>query len=215
MKYCPCCGAEVVPNMKFCSECGYKLTDANTVSKNEETYKLILASCGYCDPAIVADLLIDLFGYTRNRARKLVEYAPVEIARNLTSREARYSAQALAEYGAVVDILTSDNRYANMYPDNTARSIYNRDGSLVGEIRDILAGLDSNNRVTVYKQIKNPELLERPYKMQFMPTQPTHIRRFRPTTMSPFGFKPAMYTETSPRVQRKTLKEEAKKKENK
>ncbi len=215
MKFCPCCGAEVIPGMKFCSECGYNLSSVKPVNKDDEKYKLILASCGYCEPAIVADILIDLFGYTRNRAKKLVEFAPVEIARNLTSKEARYSAQALAEYGAEVDILTSDNRYADMVPDNTARSIYNRDGSLVGEIRTILAGLDSDNRVVSYKQVKNQEMLDRPYKMQFSPKQPTHIRRFRPTTLSPFGFKPAMYTEPNPSLQRKTLKEEARKKENK
>ena len=100
-----------------------------------------------------------------------------------------------------------------MSPDHTARSIYNRDGSLVGEIRDVLAGLDSTNRVVSYKQVKNSEVLDRPYKTQFTPNRPTHVRRFRPTTMSPFGFKPSMYTEPNPA--RKTLSDEIRKKEKK
>ena len=219
MNICPCCGNKITGEPKFCPECGFKLINnagqINVRPSTNELYKLVLAGCGYCSPRVIADLLIDTFGYTNNRALKLVEFAPVEIAKNLTAEQVRYCAQIFAEYGAEVDILTSDNFYASISPDNTARSIFNRDGTLVPQVKLSLMALSASNRVTVYKRVNDRALLERPYKTSFNPVQPEHVRRFRPTSNSPFGFRPSMHVEENPSLARKRLRDAKKREENK
>ena len=210
MNFCPSCGHKLISDVKFCPECGYKIAQDEVIMNNtavydEEvldengTYKLVLVSCGTCNPSLVADLLIDTYGYTSNRAIKLVEYVPVEIAKNLTARQAAYSAQVFTEYGAEVSIVTEDNDYADLTTNVSSKSLFNLDGSLVATAAAVLATLSAVNRVTTYKKVKKPSLLTRIFRTLFKPAQPTHVRRFRPTSRSPFAYRPSMHIEPNPR----------------
>ena len=172
--YCPNCGAEVSANAKFCSYCGTALKetgDAVSVYSDMNEYQIVLVSRGSCDTAVLKDLLCDVFGYTYAQASSLTGSIPVQIAQNLNEEEASVIAQMFSEYGAEVTILDENQTYVDL-SKNASSSLFGSDGSLLAKAAAVIGALSIANRVTSYKTIKKPSLLERIFRPLFTPKPP-------------------------------------------
>ena len=204
--YCQKCGKAVPEGANFCPYCGAKLAENTETTgitgkiekalNEDRTHRLALVSCGSCNRVLVEDLLVDIFGYTRPKAQRLVYYAPVEVACNLTGNQAIYTAEIFTEYGAEVCILNEDYSSSLLSASPIRGSIFNFDGSLIPEVSILLNSLDADNRVSGYNQINRPINV---VKTSFEPNQPPHVRRFRPNSRSAFNYRPAMYVEENPK----------------
>lgn len=200
--YCSNCGKEIASNARFCSWCGTALNETgNAVSIYNDTneYQLILVSRGSCDVSTLNNLLCDVFGYTASESSSLISSIPVQIAQNLNEEEASVVAQMFCEYGADVTVLDENQTYADL-SKNASRSIFGTDGSLLATAAAVIGALTIANRVTSYKTIKKPSLLERIFRPLFQPKprkQYVPVRRHtRPEPRKPEYHKAPVYRNT-------------------
>ncbi len=169
--YCPNCTAEISSGTNFCPYCGNALETAAAVPVSLSTsseYQLILVSAGTCDKTTLRNLLEDVFGYTAVQSSSLLSSIPVQIAQNLNEEEASVIAQMFYEYGADVTVLDEKQTYVDLTKNSTG-SLFNTDGSLMTKAAAVIAALGIVNRVTSYRTIRKPSLLERIFRPLFTP----------------------------------------------
>lgn len=196
--FCPYCGSSLNDQVNFCPNCGAQLKDnvsaakpAASAGKANAEYSLVLVSRGSCPAAVAGDLLEDIFGYSDSAAASLVREAPVVVGQNLTAEEAAYVAQMFSEYGIEVSVLDRDEQYADL-SSNAVKSVFDSSGNLLSNVLAVIGGLSIANRVTHYRRVRKPSLLERLFRPMFTPQRPpVHKRhiRIRPETIKT-GFRP-------------------------
>ncbi|MBR0137167.1 MAG: zinc-ribbon domain-containing protein, partial [Erysipelotrichaceae bacterium] len=117
MKFCSNCGHLLEDSANFCSNCG-KAVNSDPVYDYEPEdldvgYRVVLISRGSCSVSNAKELLSDLLGYSSSTAKDLLDEAPVEIADELTEKQAVVLAQALAEYGMEITIVDENNTFVD------------------------------------------------------------------------------------------------------
>lgn len=192
MSYCPYCGRQVSDDMSFCPGCGASLnTEVRSYTLNEETgdangdYKVFITGLGSARKAEVIDLLEDVMGYTTASATHLANNIPVQIAGNLSLKQAAVIAQAFEEYGVELSV-TNGDEIADISSQTSNSSLFNHDGSFLASAAVILATLGARNRLRNIIRPKRPSLLEMLFHSLFdySNRRPIHIRRsIRPRNM--------------------------------
>ncbi|MBR1822081.1 MAG: zinc ribbon domain-containing protein, partial [Clostridia bacterium] len=105
--FCPNCGTQLANGVNFCPNCGTQVSAiAATVTTTaaSEGNMVMLLSLGSCARTTAAALLQQICGYASDEALLIVDSAPITVARGLNDAQARYLAQALAEYGLEVSV---------------------------------------------------------------------------------------------------------------
>ena len=199
MSYCPYCGRQVSDDMSFCPGCGAALnneTRSYTVSDSIETttgdYKIYITGLGSAKKANVIDLLEDVMGYTTTSATNLVNNIPVQIAGNLSLKQAAVVAQAFEEYGVELSV-TNGDEVEDISSQTSSSSLFNYDGSFLTSAAVVLATLGAANRLRSIIRPRRPSLLERLFHSLFYTGRrtPVHIRRsIRPRNVS---FRPQQH----------------------
>ncbi len=185
MAYCPYCGKQVGNEMLFCPYCGsslanevrsYTLNDVSATGLGE--YKVFLAGLGTAKRSRVEDLLEDVLGYTALSADRLTANIPVQIADNLSLKQAAVVAQIFEEYGAQVAVAYGDD-VRDISDQTSSYSLFNSDGSFLASAAMILATLSAANRLRSITKPKKPSLLERIFHSLFTTRKkpPVHVRR--------------------------------------
>ncbi len=180
--YCPDCGAEIQSGINFCPYCGTALNTAIPAvyeTKSAKEYQIILVLKGTCEKSVLRDILSDVFGYSDAETSSLVSNIPVQIAQNLSDEEAAVIAQMFAEYGAEVTVLDENQVYVDL-TDRSSSSIFNADGSLLAKAAAVIGALTIVNRVTSYRTVRKPSLLERIFRPLFTPKTPGRYVPMRP-----------------------------------
>lgn len=205
--YCPNCGAEIANGINFCPYCGTALTSATALTTTVSSitpaneYQLILVSRGTCDTSTLKSLLSDVFNYSSAEASSLVNNMPVQIAQNLSEEEASVIAQMFSEYGAEITVLDEKQTYVDL-SKNASQSLFNMDGSLIAKAAAVIGALTIANKVTSYRTIRKPSLLERIFRPMFTPKPPKRyvpVQRHEPPRVT----KPKpVYRNTMERQQR-------------
>lgn len=206
MSYCPYCGRQVSDDMSFCPGCGASLnneTRTYTVSEDiGETYgdyKIFIIGLGSAKKANVIDLLEDVMGYTTASATNLVNNIPVQIAGNLSLKQAAVVAQTFEEYGVELSV-TNGDEIEDISSQTSSSSLFNYDGSFLTSAAVILATLGATNRLRSIVRPRRPSLLEIFFHSLFNTRKkvPVHIRRsIRPRNMT---FRPNSFQQRRPTV---------------
>lgn len=207
MSYCPYCGKEVSDDMAFCPSCGASLsselrtyTVTDSVISNTGDYKIYITGLGSASKANVIDLLEDVLGYTTASATNLVNNIPVQIAENLSLKQAAVVAQAFEEYGIELSV-TNGDEVEDISSQTSSKSLFNPDGSFLASAAIVLATLGAVNRLRSINKPKKSSLLQRLFHSLFSGRvePPVHIRRsIRPRNMVIPDIQP----------QRKTVRQE-------
>ena len=185
MSYCPYCGRQVSDDMSFCPGCGASLnneTRSYTVSEDIGSaygdYKIFITGLGTAKKANVIDLLEDVMGYTTTSATNLVNNIPVQIAGNLSLKQAAVVAQAFEEYGVELSV-TNGDEIEDISAQTSANSLFNYDGSFLTSAAVILATLGAANRLRSIVRPRKPSFLEMLFHSLFNTglRTPVHIRR--------------------------------------
>ena len=187
MSYCPYCGRQVSDDMSFCPGCGASLNSevrSYTVTDDDPgvysgDYKIYITGLGSANKATVIDLLEDVMGYTTSSATNLVNNIPVQIAGNLSLKQAAVVAQAFEEYGVELSVTNKDEAEdISSYTSNS--SLFNNDGSFLTSAAVILATLSARNRLRSIIRPRRPSLLEMLFHSMFdyRRRPPVHIRRY-------------------------------------
>ncbi len=192
MSYCPYCGKEISDDMAFCPSCGASLnselrtyTVTDDVTSNTGDYRIYITDLGTASKANVIDLLEDVLGYTTASATNLVSNIPVQIAGNLSLKQAAVVAQAFEEYGVELSVTNGDEA-ADISSQTSLKSLFNSDGSFLASAAIVLATLGAVNRLRSINKPKRPSLLQRLFHSLFSSRNepPVHIRRsIRPRNM--------------------------------
>ena len=96
--FCSNCGTRLGSGVNFCPNCGTRVTALQPGNM------VMLVSLGTSNRNTAAALLTRICGYTDDDALLIADSAPITVARGLTEAQARYLAQALAEYGIEVSV---------------------------------------------------------------------------------------------------------------
>ena len=184
--YCQNCGASIASNANFCPNCGKSVTttalstsyNTTIASSGNGDYRLVLVDNGSCTKNNTEELLCDLLGYNEEDADRFVEYAPVEVADNLSELQARTLAQVFTEYGCQMLVMDDQGDIVDI-DDKADSSVFDLDGNLLAKAAAIIAGLTLLNKVTSYRRYKKPSLLERIFKPRYK-VVPPKPRRYRP-----------------------------------
>ena len=196
MSYCPYCGKEISDDMSFCPGCGASLnnevrtyTISGEVSTNSGDYRIYISGLGSANKSDVIDLLEDVLGYTTASATNLVNNIPVQIAGNLSLKQAAVVAQAFEEYGVELSV-TNGEEVEDISSETSTKSLFNSDGSFLASAAVILAGIGAANRLRSISKPKKPSLLQRVFHSLFRVKErpPVHVRRTikpRKTVLAP------------------------------
>lgn len=185
MSYCPYCGRQVDDDMSFCPSCGAALnsevrsyTVNDTITSNTGNYKIYITGIGQAKKADVIDLLEDTLGYTTASATNLINNIPVQIAGNLSLKQAAVIAQAFEEYGVDLSV-TNGDEYEDISSQTSSSSLFNSDGSFLASAALVLATIGAANRLRVINKPKKPSLISRLFHSLFGVNRrpPVHVRR--------------------------------------
>ena len=148
--YCPNCGTQLAAGINFCPNCGTKVnTVVNTaVSATytvEEGNMVMLVDMGTCARTTGANVLSSLCGYTNDEALLIVQNTPITVARGLSDAQARFLAQAMAEYG--MDVSVYDGSGWRDW-ESSSSSVWDNAGSLLTGVAAALGLIGMNNRIT-------------------------------------------------------------------
>ncbi len=183
MSYCYNCGAEIDGSMTFCPSCGARLDGTTSVSTRTATieepiYTVYLYSKGSATATELAELLMDLLGYSDNEAYEIIDTIPCAIACNLTLTQATYICQAFSEYGAEVTVSNNKGQSVNIDNNSTSESIFSDTGTLLAGAAAIFAGITLANRVTKIERWNRPRGWDYYFKPRYRrPRRPRHVRR--------------------------------------
>lgn len=185
--YCQNCGASVSSNANFCPNCGKSLSttslstafSSTIASSGNGDYRLVLVDNGTCSKNNTEELLCDLLGYNEEDADRFVEYAPVEVADNLSELQARTLAQVFTEYGCQMLVMDESGDVVDI-TNKADSSVFDLDGNLLAKAAAVIGGLTLLNKVTSYRRYKKTSLLERVFRPRYK-VEPPKPRRHRPT----------------------------------
>jgi len=141
--FCSNCGIQLPAGVNFCPNCGTRVTAPATAANKGNM--VMLVSLGDSNRATAAALLMRICGYTDEEALLIVDNAPITVARSLNDAQARYLAQALAEYGIEVSVYDGSG-WREWESDAT--SVWDRSGSLLAGVASALGLLGIGNRIT-------------------------------------------------------------------
>ena len=141
--FCSNCGIELPAGVNFCPNCGARVS-APAANANPGNM-VMLVSLGASNRATAAALLSRICGYTDDEALLIVDNAPITVARGLNEAQARYLAQALAEYGMEVSIYDGSG-WREWESSNT--SVWDKTGALLASVASALGLMGMGNRIT-------------------------------------------------------------------
>ena len=141
--FCSNCGIQLATGVNFCPNCGARVIApvAETVQGN----MVMLVSVGTSNRATAAALLSRICGYSDEEALLIVDSAPITVARGLNDAQARYLAQALAEYGIEVSVYDGSG-WRDWESSNT--SVWDQSGGLLAGVASVLGLLGIGNRIS-------------------------------------------------------------------
>ena len=141
--FCSNCGIQLATGVNFCPNCGARVIApvAETVQGN----MVMLVSVGTSNRATAAALLSRICGYSDEEALLIVDSAPITVARGLNDAQARYLAQALAEYGIEVSVYDGSG-WRDWESSNT--SVWDQSGGLLAGVAAVLGLLGIGNRIS-------------------------------------------------------------------
>ena len=141
--FCSNCGIQLAAGVNFCPNCGTRVS-VPAASTNQGNM-VMLVSVGASNRATAAALLARICGYTDEEALLIVDSAPITVARGLNDTQARYLAQALAEYG--IEVSVYDGRgWREWESSNT--SVWDQAGGLLASVAAALGLMGMGNRIT-------------------------------------------------------------------
>lgn len=140
--FCPNCGTQLDAGVNFCPNCGTKVAAVTTAAAEN---RVMLLSLGGCARPTAAALLQQICGYTAEEALLIVDNAPIVVARGLTDSQARYLAQALAEYGLEVSVYDG-NGWRDW--ESADGSVWDQTGDLVNAVAAALGLMNVSNRIS-------------------------------------------------------------------
>ena len=143
--FCPNCGTQLSSNVNFCPNCGTKVVQVTTPTQTVQGNMVMLLSLGTCNRATAAALLRHICGYETEDALLIVDSVPITVARGLTDAQARYLAQAFAEYGLEVSVYDG-NGWRDWESDNT--SVWDQAGDMLTAVAAALGLISVNNRIS-------------------------------------------------------------------
>ncbi len=192
MPYCPNCGAQITSDMNFCPSCGARTNGADTSSVTSYTgsgssnyessyetnnYSVYLYSCGKAGKKEVAELLMDIIGYTETEAYNIVNYLPCEVAAYLTREQAVTICQVFAEYGAEVTI-GQNGQTVHIDDDEASQSVFSNSGNLLAGAAAILAALTAANHISrIYRWDRPASFWDYLFRPRYRYDRPIHMRR--------------------------------------
>jgi len=141
--FCSNCGIQLAAGVNFCPNCGTRVKAP--VSATVQGYMVMLVSVGSSNRATAAALLSRICGYTDEEALLIVDSAPITVARGLNDAQARYLAQALAEYGIEVSVYDGSG-WREWESSNT--SVWDQTGGLLASVAAALGLLGIGNRIS-------------------------------------------------------------------
>jgi len=141
--FCSNCGIQLATGVNFCPNCGTRVK-APTASTNQGNM-VMLVSVGTSNRATAAALLTRICGYTDEEALLIVDSAPITVARGLNDAQARYLAQALAEYGIEVSVYDGSG-WREWESSNT--SVWDQAGGLLASVASALGLMGMGNRIS-------------------------------------------------------------------
>jgi len=141
--FCSNCGIQLAAGVNFCPNCGTRVKAP--VAATVQGYMVMLVSVGSSNRATAAALLSRICGYTDEEALLIVDSAPITVARGLNDAQARYLAQALAEYGIEVSVYDGSG-WREWESSNT--SVWNQAGGLLASVASALGVLGIGNRIS-------------------------------------------------------------------
>ena len=112
------------------------------------------------------DLLEDVLGYTTASVKNLANNIPVQIAGNLSLKQAAVVAQAFEEYGVELSV-TNGEEVADISEQTSSSSLFNSDGSFLASAAVVLATLGTVNRLRSIVKPRKPSLLQRLFHSLF------------------------------------------------
>ena len=138
--FCSNCGTRLDSGVNFCPNCGTRVANLQP-----DENMVMLVSLGTSNRNTAAALLTRICGYTEEDALLIADSAPITVARGLNDAQARYLAQALAEYGIEVSVYDGTG-WREWESANT--SVWDNSGSLLASVASALGLLGIGNRVT-------------------------------------------------------------------
>lgn len=141
--FCTNCGIQLAEGVNFCPNCGTRVNAP--VSATVQGYMVMLVSVGASNRATAAALLSRICGYTDEEALLIVDSAPITVARGLNDAQARYLAQALAEYGIEVSVYDGSG-WREWESSNT--SVWDQAGGLLASVATALGLMGMGNRIS-------------------------------------------------------------------
>ena len=141
--FCSNCGIQLATGVNFCPNCGTRVK-APTASTNQGNM-VMLVSVGTSNRATAAALLARICGYSEEEALLIVDSAPITVARGLNDAQARYLAQALAEYG--IEVSVYDGSGWREW-ESSSTSVWDQAGGLLASVASALGLMGMGNRIS-------------------------------------------------------------------
>ncbi len=141
--FCSNCGIQLAAGVNFCPNCGTRVK-APAASTNQGNM-VMLVSVGTSNRATAAALLARICGYSEEEALLIVDSAPITVARGLNDAQARYLAQALAEYG--IEVSVYDGSGWREW-ESSSTSVWDQAGGLLASVASALGLMGMGNRIS-------------------------------------------------------------------
>ena len=141
--FCSNCGIQLPSGVNFCPNCGTRVSVVRNVANPGNM--VMLVSLGTSTRGTAAALLSRICGYSDEDALLIADSTPITVARGLNEAQARYLAQALAEYGMEVSVYDGAG-WREWESSNT--SVWDQTGSLLASVASALGLLGLGNRIT-------------------------------------------------------------------
>ena len=141
--FCSNCGIQLAAGVNFCPNCGTRVK-APAASTNPGNM-VMLVSVGTSNRATAAALLARICGYSEEEALLIVDSAPITVARGLNDAQARYLAQALAEYG--IEVSVCDGSGWREW-ESSSTSVWDQAGGLLASVASALGLMGMGNRIS-------------------------------------------------------------------
>ena len=141
--FCSNCGIQLAAGVNFCPNCGTRVK-APAASTNPGNM-VMLVSVGTSNRATAAALLARICGYSEEEALLIVDSAPITVARGLNDAQARYLAQALAEYG--IEVSVYDGSGWREW-ESSSTSVWDQAGGLLASVASALGLMGMGNRIS-------------------------------------------------------------------
>ena len=142
MMFCSNCGIQLSAGVNFCPNCGTRVQVVKAPANPGNM--VMLVSVGDSNRVTAAALLARICGYSDEEALLIVDSAPITVARGLNDAQARYLAQALAEYG--IEVSVYDGSGWREW-ESSATSVWDQTGSLLAGVASALSLLGIGNRI--------------------------------------------------------------------